>query len=65
VEVEDVSGVASQASLLVYDGDDLAAGDWVSVLSGYVIDRAEATEAARAVEEIRRADALWARVESS
>jgi hydrogenase maturation factor len=55
VEVEDVDRVNSRASLLVYDGVELCAGDWVSVHSGYVIDRVDAIEAARAVEDIRRA----------
>ena len=55
VEVEDVNRVNSRASLLAYDGVDLCAGDWVSVHSGYVIDRVDAIEAARVVEEIRRA----------
>ena len=55
VDVEDVDRVNSRASLLAYDGVDLCAGDWVSVHSGYVIDRVNAIEAARVVEEIRRA----------
>ena len=55
VDVEDVDRVNSRASLLAYDGVDLCAGDWVSVHSGYVIDRVDAIEAARVVEEIRRA----------
>ena len=55
VEVEDVNRVNSRASLLAYDGVELCAGDWVSVHSGYVIDRVDAIEAARVVEEIRRA----------
>ena len=55
VEVQDVDRVNSRASLLAYDGVDLCAGDWVSVHSGYVIDRVNAIEAARVVEEIRRA----------
>lgn len=59
VEVEDVDRAISQASLLAYDGDELSAGDWVSVLSGYVIDRADAAEAASAADEIRRARASW------
>jgi hydrogenase maturation factor len=40
--------------LLAYDGVELCAGDWVIVHSGYVIDRVDAAEAARVVEEIRR-----------
>jgi hydrogenase maturation factor len=55
VEVEDVDRVNSRASLLAYDGVELCAGDWVSVHSGYVIDRVDAIEAARVVKEIRRA----------
>jgi hydrogenase maturation factor len=55
VEVEDVDRVNSRASLLAYDGVELSAGDWVSVHSGYVIDRVDATDAARVVEEIRHA----------
>jgi hydrogenase maturation factor len=47
--------VNSRASLLAYDGVELSAGDWVSVHSGYVIDRVDATDAARVVEEIRHA----------
>ena len=55
VEVQDVDRVNSRASLLAYDGVELCAGDWVSVHSGYVIDRVDAIEAARVVDEIRRA----------
>lgn len=55
VEVQDVDRVNSRASLLAYDGVELCAGDWVSVHSGYVIDRVDTIEAARVVEEIRRA----------
>lgn len=55
VEVEDVNHVRSRASLIVYGGAELCAGDWVSVHSGYVIERVDAIDAARAVEEIRRA----------
>ncbi len=57
VEVEDVNHVIWHASLLAYDGDQLSVGDWVSVLSGYVVDRADTDEAAGAAEEIRRAQA--------
>jgi hydrogenase maturation factor len=59
VEVEDVNHVTSHASLLAYEGGELSAGDWVSVLSGYVIDRADPVEAASAAEEIRQAQASW------
>lgn len=55
VEVEDVDRVNSRASLLAYDGVELRAGDWVSVHSGYVIDRVDAADAARVAEEIRHA----------
>jgi hydrogenase maturation factor len=55
VDVEDVDHVESRASLLAYDGEELGAGDWVSVHSGYVIDRVDGLDAARVVEEIRRA----------
>jgi hydrogenase maturation factor len=65
VEVEDVDQVISHASLLAYDGVELSAGDWVSVLSGYVIDRADAEEAESATDEIRRARASWANGASS
>ncbi len=54
VEVEDVDHVTSRVSLLAYDGVELCAGDWVSVHSGYVIDRVDAVEAACIAEEIRR-----------
>lgn len=57
VEVEDVNHVVSLASLLAYEDSELSAGDWVSVLSGYVIDRVDEVEAASATEEIRRAQA--------
>ncbi len=55
VVVEDVEHVVSRASLLAYDGPQLVDGDWVSVHSGYVIDRVDATAAAEVVEEIRQA----------
>lgn len=57
VEVEGADRRRSRASLLAYDGDELFPGEWVSVLSGYVIDRVDDTEAARTIEEIRRAEA--------
>ncbi len=65
VEVEDVHHVISRASLLAYDGDELSGGEWVSVLSGYVIDRVDAEEASRTAEEIRRAEAPWMKGVSS
>jgi hydrogenase maturation factor len=55
VVVEDVERTWSRASLLAFDGDDLAEGDWVSVHSGYVIERVDRVAAARVVEEIRQA----------
>ena len=55
VDVEDVDRVKSRASLLAYDGVELNVGDWVSVHCGYVIDRVDAIEAARVVEELRHA----------
>lgn len=61
VEVEDAERTRSRASLLAFDGDELLCGDWVSVLSGYVIDRVDAGEAERAIEEIRRVEASLAR----
>lgn len=61
VEVENVDHVRSRASLLAYDGARLSPGEWVSVHSGYVIDRVDAAEAASAAEEIRRAQASWAK----
>jgi hydrogenase maturation factor len=61
VEVEDVDRAVSRASLLAYEGDELSAGDWVSVHSGYVIDRAETALAAMAVQEIRQTQASQAR----
>ncbi len=60
VEVEDVHRVRSQASLLAFDDGELRPGDWVSVLSGYVIDRVDAVDAASVTEEIRRAETSWA-----
>jgi hydrogenase maturation factor len=54
VEVEDVNHVVSVASLLAYEDTDLSPGDWVSVLSGYVIDRVDALEASSVIDEIRR-----------
>ncbi len=55
VIVEDLNHDLSRASLLVYEGVDLFVGDWVSVHSGYVIDRVDGFAAAQAVEEIREA----------
>ncbi len=55
VEVEDVFEQRSRASLLAYDGPELAAGDWVSVHSGYVLARVDAQEAQGVRNEIRRA----------
>ena len=54
VEVEDVNHVVFVASLVAYEDTNLAAGDWVSVLSGYVIDRVDALEASSVIEDIRR-----------
>lgn len=55
-EVEDVNGARSRASLLAYDGPELAAGEWVSVHSSYVLERVDAAEAAAVRDEIRRAE---------
>lgn len=65
VEVQDVDRVISRASLLAYDGDELSGGEWVSVLSGYVIDRVDAEEASKTAEEIRRAQDSWVKGISS
>ena len=60
VDVEAVDGTRSRVSLLALDGAPPAPGDWVSVHSGYVIDRVDPLEAAVAVAEVRRAIALGA-----
>jgi hydrogenase maturation factor len=60
VVVEDLERAVSRASLIAYDGDDLAEGNWVSVHSGYVIDRVDGFAAASVVEEIRRVMSLTA-----
>ncbi|MGD0054672.1 MAG: HypC/HybG/HupF family hydrogenase formation chaperone [Acidimicrobiales bacterium] len=53
VQVENIDGVITRASLLALDGPTPAPGDWVVVHSGYVIDRLDADEAERTVEQLR------------
>jgi hydrogenase maturation factor len=54
VDVEDVEGALSRASLLALDGAPPAPGDWVVVHSGYVINRVDSLEAEGVAQEIRR-----------
>jgi hydrogenase maturation factor len=55
VDVEDLSGVVSRASLLALDGAPVKPGDWVVVHSGYVIDRVDAAAAKEIADEVRGA----------
>ena len=56
VEVEDLEGSRTHASLLALDGVPPTPGDWVVVHSGYVIDRADAGEAQYVAALLRGAD---------
>lgn len=55
VEVQDVDGVRSRASLLALEGAAPLPGDWVVVHSGYVLEVVDAVEAAAIAKEIREA----------
>jgi hydrogenase maturation factor len=58
VLVENIDGLVTRASLLVLDGLPPQPEEWVTVHSGYVIDRIDADDAVRAVAEIRRGEHL-------
>lgn len=58
VLVENIDGLVTRASLLALDGLPPQPDEWVVVHSGYVIDRIDADDAARAVAEIRRGEHL-------
>jgi hydrogenase maturation factor len=55
VEVEDLTGVVSRASLLALDGAPAMPGDWVVVHSGYVVDRVDPVTAKEIADEVREA----------
>jgi hydrogenase maturation factor len=54
-EVEDVDGVRHVVSLLALDGPVPAPGEWLTVHSGYAIDRVDPIEALAVRSEIREA----------
>ena len=54
-DVEDIDGSVHRVSLLALDGPAPSAGDWLVVLSGYAIDRADAREAEAIASQIRQA----------
>ena len=54
VEVEAADGTRSKASLLALDGTVPAPGEWLTVHSGYAVDRVDAREAEAVVAELRR-----------
>jgi len=56
VQVENIDGVVSRASLLALDGPPPKPGEWVVVHSGYVIDRVDAVDAEETVAQIRRGE---------
>ena len=58
VDVEDLDGIVTRASLLALEGPPPVPGDWVVVHSGYVIDRVDDNEAENVVDEVRRGQAL-------
>jgi hydrogenase maturation factor len=53
VEVEDVDGARHVVSLLALDGPAPVPGEWLTVHSGYAIDRVDAVEARAVQAEIR------------
>lgn len=59
VLAEDLDGRRHEVSLLALEpvGPDPVPGDWLVVLSGYAIDRAEAHEAEMARAELKRSSA--------
>jgi hydrogenase maturation factor len=54
VEVEDVDGARHVVSLLALDGPAPSPGEWLTVHSGYAIDRADPVEARAVQLEIQR-----------
>ncbi len=55
VEVEAADGTRHGVSLLVLEGPAPVPGDWLTVHSGYAIDRVDAGDAEAIVSELRRA----------
>ncbi len=55
VEVEAADGTRSDVSLLALEGPAPVPGDWLTVHSGYAVDRVDAREAEAVVEDLRRA----------
>ena len=52
-EVQDLDGVRHRISLLALDGPSPAPGEWLTVHSGYAIDRVDAGEAEAVRNELR------------
>lgn len=55
VVVENADGRRHEVSLLALEGDPPRPGEWLVVHSGYALERADATQAAEIVAELRRA----------
>ena len=55
VTVRDMDGALQRVSLLAYDGEPPAAGDWLVVHSGFALAAADADEARAVAAELRRA----------
>jgi hydrogenase maturation factor len=53
VEVEDLDGVRHFVSLLALDGPTPVPGQWLTVHSGYAIDRVDAGEAEAVRDQLR------------
>jgi hydrogenase maturation factor len=52
-EVEDVDGARHVVSLLALDGPTPAPGEWLTVHSGYALDRVDSVEAQAVRSELR------------
>ncbi len=55
VAVQDVDGSRHDVSLLAYDGDPPAVGDWLVVHSGYALEQVDTEEAQRIAAELATA----------
>jgi hydrogenase maturation factor len=55
VDVEDVDGGVHRVSLLALDGPVPERGEWLTVHSGYALDRVDRTEAETVVAQLRGA----------
>ncbi|MGA2519630.1 MAG: HypC/HybG/HupF family hydrogenase formation chaperone [Acidimicrobiales bacterium] len=55
VTVQDIDGSRHRVSLLAYEGDPPAVGDWLVVHSGYALEQVDTEEAERVAAELSAA----------